>query len=157
MRSRVDLIRLGLVAAVVLVIDQATKFAVRSSLVPGEVRELPGPVSLTLSFNDGIAFGIAGGSGLPVVAFSLIALILLVVFISSAPSGWLTAVSGGLILGGAVGNLIDRLFEGRVTDFVSVAWWPTFNVADVGITVGVVLLILSVLRGDGEGDDPGGS
>lgn len=150
MRSRVDLIRLGLVATVVLVVDQVSKFAVRDSLYPGEIVELPGPFSITLSFNDGVAFGLGGGSGVPVVIFSLVALALLAFFISGAPSGWTTAIAGGLILGGAVGNLIDRLLEGEVTDFVSLPWWPTFNVADVGITVGVVLLVISVLRGDSE-------
>lgn len=148
MRTRVDLIRLGLVAAVVLVIDQASKFAIRESLYPGEVLEIPGPASLTLSLNDGVAFGLGGGSGLPVVVFSLVALALLAFFIAGAPSGWVTAIAGGLILGGAVGNLIDRVFEGSVTDFVSLPWWPTFNVADIGITVGVVLLVISVLRGE---------
>ena len=147
MRTRNDLIRLGFVATVVLILDQVSKLIIRDSLEPGDIVELPGPVSLTLSFNDGIAFGLAGGAGFPVVIFSLIALALLAFFISGAPSGWLTALSGGLIVGGAVGNLIDRLLEGRVTDFVSVSWWPTFNLADVGITVGVILLIFSMLVG----------
>ncbi len=155
MRSRADLIRLGLIAGIVFVLDQATKAAIEGSLVTGEVIDLAGPMSLTLSYNDGVAFGFAGGTGLPVVIFSLIALVLLGVFIAGAPSGWLTAIAGGLILGGAMGNLVDRLLAGRVTDFISFPFWPTFNIADVGITVGVVLLVLSVLRGDrGSGDEP---
>lgn len=140
-----------------LLVDQATKLIVRESLSPGEIVELPGPISFTLSFNDGIAFGLAGGTGLPVVVFSLVALVLLAFFIAGAPSGWLTAISGGLIVGGALGNLIDRVLEGRVTDFISVEWWPTFNIADIGITVGVVLLVYSILKGEagGEGNVPG--
>lgn len=153
MRTRSDLIRIGIVAALVFALDQVSKVVIRASLSPGETLEVPGPVSITLSFNDGIAFGLAGGAGLPVVLFSLVALVLLGFFISSAPPGWLTATAGGLILGGALGNLVDRILEGRVTDFISLPWWPTFNIADVGITVGVVLLIISVFRGERRVDE----
>lgn len=153
MRSRTDLIRLAVVAVFVLVFDQVTKLAARDLLTPGDPEQIVGPLSLTLSFNDGIAFGLAGGIGFPVVLFSLFALILLGVFIAGAPPGWLTAVSGGLILGGALGNLVDRILEGEVTDFISLPWWPTFNFADIGITVGVVLLVISVIRGDRESDE----
>jgi signal peptidase II len=153
LRSRTDLIRLALVAAFVLVIDQTTKLAAREYLTPGVPEEVFGPLALTLSFNDGIAFGLAGGIGFPVVLFSLFALVLLAVFIAGAPPGWLTAISGGLILGGAIGNLIDRVFEGEVTDFIALPWWPTFNFADIGITVGVLLLVVSVIRGGRESDE----
>lgn len=153
MRTLSDLIRIGIVAALVFALDQVSKVVIRGSLSPGETLDVPGPVTITLSFNDGIAFGLAGGAGLPVVLFSLVALILLGFFISSAPPGWLTAIAGGLILGGALGNLVDRMLEGRVTDFISLPWWPTFNIADVGITVGVVLLIVSVFRGERRADE----
>jgi len=148
LRTRIDLIRLGGTAVIVLAFDQITKVIVAGSLSPGEDVELVGPLSLKLAYNDGIAFGLAGGAGSLVIVFSLVALVLLALFIRTAPSGWLTDVAGGLILGGAAGNLLDRILEGRVTDFIALPWWPTFNIADIGITVGVVLLILSVLRGD---------
>lgn len=148
MRTRTDLIRLVLVAGFVLVIDQVTKALAEAELGAGQSVDLPGPASLALAYNDGVAFGLAGGGGILVIAFSLMALLLLVFFVRTAPSGWLTDIAGGLILGGALGNLIDRILEGRVTDFVAFPWWPTFNVADVGITVGVILLVVSVLRGD---------
>ena len=148
MTSRTDVIRLGAVAVIVLGLDQLTKALVVGSLGLGEEVELIGPLSLNLTYNDGIAFGLAGGAGGLVIVFSLIALVLLGIFIRSAPSGWLTDIAGGLILGGAAGNLVDRLLAGRVTDFIALPWWPTFNVADIGITVGVILLVASVLKGD---------
>lgn len=150
MTTRTDLIRIGVTALVVLAVDQITKAVVVDSLAPGEEVQVIGSLSLRLAYNDGIAFGLAGGAGAVVIVFSLVALALLALFIRTAPSGWLTDIAGGLILGGAAGNLVDRVLEGRVTDFIALPWWPTFNLADVGITLGVVLLILSILRGEGK-------
>ncbi|MGA1212781.1 MAG: signal peptidase II, partial [Solirubrobacterales bacterium] len=81
-----------------------------------------------------------------VILFALVALVALGWFVASAPPGWPTAVAAGLILGGALGNLVDRLTRGDVVDFVSLPAWPAFNLADVSITVGVVALAVIVIR-----------
>lgn len=156
MSNRGSLLRLGLVGVGVLALDQAAKFVVESRLEPGERAGLIGPVDLTLTYNDGIAFGIASGAGPLVVVLGLVALAALGLFIASAPPGWPTAVAGGLILGGALGNLIDRLTRGEVVDFVGVPFWPAFNIADVAITVGVIALAVIVIRsGERRESDPG--
>jgi signal peptidase II len=144
--QRGTLIRLGGIAVVVLALDQGAKIAVERELTRGESVSVLGPLDFTLSYNDGIAFGIASGAGPLVILFALIALVALGWFVASAPPGWPTAVAAGLILGGALGNLVDRLTRGDVVDFVSLPAWPAFNLADVSITVGVVALAVIVIR-----------
>ena len=146
MTQRGTLIRLGGIAVVVLALDQAAKIAVERELTRGESVSVLGPLDFTLSYNDGIAFGIASGAGPLVILFALVALVALGWFVASAPPGWPTAVAAGLILGGALGNLVDRLTRGDVVDFVSLPAWPAFNLADVSITVGVVALAVIVIR-----------
>lgn len=146
MTQRGTLIRLGGIAVVVLALDQGAKIAVERELTRGESVSVLGPLDFTLSYNDGIAFGIASGAGPLVILFALIALVALGWFVASAPPGWPTAVAAGLILGGALGNLVDRLTRGDVVDFVSLPAWPAFNLADVSITVGVVALAVIVIR-----------
>jgi signal peptidase II len=133
--------RAGLVVAVVLVVDQVSKAIVRSSITPGDSVEVLSFLHLVNTRNDGIAFGGLGGGWL-VGALVIVALIGIVgVFAANAtkPLAWLTA---GLLIGGALGNVIDRVFDGAVTDFIKLPHWPQFNVADVAITLGVVSLLL---------------
>lgn len=144
--------RLGLIALLVLVVDQAVKAVVVGSIERGEVVKVAGPLDFTLTYNDGIAFGLASGGGPLVIVLGLVALVALGFFVASAPPGWPTAVAGGLILGGALGNLLDRLTRGEVVDFVSVPFWPAFNLADTAITVGVVALAVVVIRSGRERD-----
>ena len=150
MSSRGTLTRLVAVAVVVLVLDQATKAIVESEMTRGEPRSVVGPLDLTLTYNDGIAFGLASGAGPLVVVLALIALVALGWFVASAPPGWPTAIAGGLILGGALGNLFDRVTRGEVVDFVSLPAWPAFNLADVAITFGVLALAVIVIRSDSD-------
>ena len=150
MSSRGTLTRLVAVAVVVLGLDQATKAIVESEMTRGEPRSVVGPLELTLTYNDGIAFGLASGAGPLVVVLALIALVALGWFVASAPPGWPTAVAGGLILGGALGNLFDRVTRGEVVDFVSLPAWPAFNLADVAITFGVLALAVIVIRSDSD-------
>lgn len=144
--------RLGLIALLVLVVDQAVKAVVVGSIERGEAVKVAGPLDFTLTYNDGIAFGLASGGGPLVIVLGLVALVALGFFVASAPPGWPTAVAGGLILGGALGNLLDRLTRGEVVDFVSVPFWPAFNLADTAITVGVVALAVVVIRSGRERD-----
>lgn len=150
MSSRGTLTRLVAVAVVVLGLDQATKAIVESEMTRGEPRSVAGPLELTLTYNDGIAFGIASGAGPLVIVLALIALVALGWFVASAPPGWPTAIAGGLILGGALGNLFDRVTRGEVVDFVSLPAWPAFNLADVAITFGVLALAVIVIRSDSD-------
>lgn len=141
------LIQAGLLAVVVVVLDQVSKALVVDRIRTGELIHVLGPLDFTHTHNDGVAFGLAGGGGILIILLASVALIALGFFIASAPASNLTWVSGGLILGGAVGNLIDRVRLGHVTDFILLPGWPAFNLADCAITVGVVLLAISLIWG----------
>jgi len=152
----------GLAAAIV-VADRLTKLAVLDALVPGERIAVTGFCNLVLVFNRGAAFSfLAGASGWQTLLFATIALAAALVvswLILRMPGRGLLCTGLALILGGALGNLVDRLLYGQVVDFVDLhafGWhWPAFNVADSGITVGAGLVILEgFLRRDGGGPAP---
>ncbi|HET6868568.1 MAG TPA: signal peptidase II [Solirubrobacteraceae bacterium] len=138
--------RAALVAVVVLALDQLTKHTVASGIDAGEVKKfLPG-VNLVHVRNTGVAFSIFSGGGTLVLVFTLVALALLVgYFVLHPDRPWLW-IPTGMLVGGAVGNLIDRIANGAVTDFIKLPHWPAFNVADMSITFGV-LALLWVLEG----------
>jgi signal peptidase II len=138
--------RAAAVLAAVLALDQATKALVRGSIAPGEERQLLPFVDLVHVHNRGVAFGFLGGGGTPVLVVTLLALAVLVGFFATRTDRALLWLPTGLLLGGASGNLLDRLREGHVTDFVHLPHWPAFNVADVCITGGVVVLVLLLER-----------
>ena len=131
----------GLVAA----LDQLTKWALVRALGPGQpasrVEVGGGWLALEYSENRGAAFGLLNGMAPMLAIASIVILLGLLLHHLSAgrPSVWQT-VAVGAILGGAIGNFIDRVRHGYVVDFVSVGPWPNFNLADSAITVGVVVL-----------------
>lgn len=139
------------VSALVIALDQITKAIVRQTLVPYMPHEvIPHVLNWTLVFNRGAAFSfLEDSSGWQTWLFGALAIavsIALAVWLARTRRGeWRTALPLALIIGGALGNLIDRVIHGRVTDFIQVYWhtwsWPAFNVADSAITVGAVLLI----------------
>lgn len=136
----------GALGGAVLVCDQISKALIEDRLVPGERVDVLGPLSLTRASNDGVAFGLAGGGGALLVALTIGALgVLAWWFGRHAPDrgAW---VAAGLITGGALGNLADRIASGSVTDFIDVSAWPPFNVADIAITTGVAVLVYLLLR-----------
>jgi signal peptidase II len=138
--------RAALVAAATVAADQAVKALVRSTIDRGEEIHLILGVKLVNVRNRGIAFGMLSDGGALLVIFALIALTALLVFFvrhRDRPLVWLPT---GLLIGGAAGNLIDRLREGGVTDFFDLPAWPAFNLADTAITFGV-LTLLYVLEG----------
>jgi signal peptidase II len=136
----------AIVVAVVVAADQAAKSAVEAHLVPGQYVEVLGPLELTLSHNRGVAFGLAGGAGVGLVVVTVVALAVIGFLFARKPQRpgmWLAA---GLVAGGAIGNLADRIRHDAVTDFIAVGSWPPFNLADVSITIGVLLLVYLYMR-----------
>jgi signal peptidase II len=130
----------------VLAVDQVAKAIVEHNIVLGERVDVLGPLRLTLSHNDGVAFGIAGGSGWPLIAVTFLALGVVVYLFARDPARPWMWVATGLLAGGAIGNLADRIRLDYVTDFVQLPHWPAFNLADMAITCGVVVLILIYVR-----------
>ena len=141
---------------VVVVLDQVTKFWALDALAPAGTPHpvIPGFLNWTLAFNTGAAFSfLATGSGWQRWFFVLLAVVIsvaLATWLKKTPRGdWKSALPLALVIGGAVGNLIDRLHAAQVTDFIEVYWrtyyYPVFNVADCAISVGAVLLVLGSL------------
>jgi signal peptidase II len=136
--------RAAVVLALVLVVDQVTKHAVVSGIGAGETRSfLPG-VHLVHVRNTGVAFGFFSGGGALVLVFTLVALAVLIGYFAVHPDRPWLWLPTGLLLGGAFGNLIDRIGDGAVTDFIKLPHWPAFNVADMSITFGVLALVLAL-------------
>jgi signal peptidase II len=132
----------ALVVVLVLLADQGTKALVRSSIDAGTQHDALGPLSFVNVHNKGVAFGFLGGGGALVLVVTAAALMLLLAYFGRHAERPLLWLPTGLVLGGALGNLLDRLHQGYVTDFIHVPHWPAFNVADVCITGGVVALVL---------------
>jgi signal peptidase II len=144
----------GALCGLVFLADQAAKAAIEAHLVIGEDLEVLGPLGLTLSHNRGVAFGLAGGAGIGLVLVTLGALAVIGYLFSRNPERPGMWVAVGLLAGGALGNLADRIRADAVTDYVDVGSWPPFNLADAAITCGVVLLVLLYLRdAEPEADD----
>ncbi|MEY4366420.1 MAG: signal peptidase [Actinomycetota bacterium] len=151
-------------ACAVVVLDQVTKSWALGALDNGRTVHIVWTLRFALGFNSGMAFSRAEGWG-PVIGVAA-TVVLVYLLASLRRAGSLASVAGlSLVIGGACGNLVDRLFRGdawmrgSVVDFIDLRWWPVFNVADSAITVGAVFLVLSAFRdparssdgGDGEG------
>jgi len=157
MSSRAKILT-AVAAAGVVIVDQLTKAWALEVLLGGNtISIIDGFLALRLGFNYGLAFGILGHvpeawrgvvAFLPVIAF----LILLRLMRDGLAHGGPSVITLGLVLGGAVGNLVDRVRIGAVVDFVDLYWrglhWPAFNVADSAITIGVGVLAASMIRSD---------
>jgi signal peptidase II len=147
MTRRASLLRAIAVAVAVFVLDQGIKSLVEGSMRVGQsISLVPGLLDLTYIKNDGGAFGILGGSRLILLAGSSIAVVVVLWLLLSGKPTRLATLGCGLILGGAAGNLLDRLGSGEVTDYVHFSFWYIFNAADAAIVTGVGLLLLSALR-----------
>ncbi len=148
-------VRAGLVMLVVIAADQLSKHLIRHSIVPGEERKLFPGIGLVNTRNDGVAFGFLPGSHIAVtlvIAAALLALLVYFALHATLPLIWLPT---GMLIGGALGNILDRLNGGAVTDFIKLPLgWPPFNLADASITLGVVLLffVLEAPRKDSSED-----
>ncbi len=154
----------ALVAVAVVVVDQLTKWWAIEALSDGPV-EVIGSLQLRLVRNEASAFSIGGGSAWgPFVTLAALVIIVGLVWFLRSASGRLPADAAGLVIGGAVGNLIDRaarsdrgFMGGGVVDFVDLGWWPVFNVADAAVVVGVILLLVTTVlpSGDRSGEGAG--
>ena len=135
------------VATAALVADQVTKHLIQRDLALGEVHQVLPFLDITHVRNTGIAFGILPGRLEFVTLLTAAAVVwMLVHFARSGARHVLFPVALGLLIGGSVSNLIDRVREGYVTDFIHFSHWPTFNLADSFIVVGVVLLLFGFSR-----------
>jgi signal peptidase II len=143
--------RAGAVAAVVVGIDQLTKHLIRTGIPLDESRKFFIGVQLVHYRNTGVAFSLFTGGGSVVLAITLAAIVALVGYLARRPRRPWLWLPTGMLIGGALGNLIDRLSHGGVTDFIKLPLWPAFNVADMAITLGV-LALLWVLEGPRQRD-----
>ncbi len=134
-----------LVMGLVVALDQLTKHAVRASIVPGEERRVLPGIEFVNTRNRGVAFGFLPGSHLGVTILIGLALVVLLSYFALRADRPLIWLPTGMLLGGALGNIIDRLRAGSVTDFIKLPLgWPPFNLADASITIGIVLLFLLI-------------
>ena len=137
------------VAVVTLATDQATKGLIRANLAIGESWPREGFFRITHVTNTGTVGGLFPNQTLLLTIASIFAIGLIIYFSRAhGRQTWLTGLNVGLLLGGAFGNLIDRLAAQRVTDFIDVGPWPIFNIADSAVVVGIILLIASTVLVD---------
>jgi signal peptidase II len=133
--------RAAVVLAVIVIVDQVTKALVRGGVDVGQEDSILPGVTLVHVRNTGVAFGAFAGGGLIVVALVTAALAALLFYFFTHADKRLVWLPTGMLLGGSVGNIIDRVRDGAVTDFVKLPAWPAFNVADMAITFGVIVLL----------------
>ena len=143
-------LRAGIVVGVVLALDQFTKALVRAGIERGDEDPFLPALKLVHVRNEGVAFGIAAGGKTLVIALISVALLALVVYFARHATKPLVWLPVGLLVGGAIGNIFDRVRDGAVTDFLKIPAWPAFNIADIAITVGVVVLVFVLERKEDE-------
>jgi signal peptidase II len=147
------------IAVLIVVFDQLTKSWIRTNLLPGESLPEIGPLVIIHIGNTGAAFGFFTDQAFLLTLIAIAGLVVILLFFRYLPKTTiLSSVALGLVFGGALGNLTDRLLIGHVTDFIYVrlwgeVFWPAFNIADASISVGVIALAIYLITGlkDGEG------
>jgi len=143
-RRKVAARLLYLLAAIAVGLDQTSKLAVTSEVPFGGSARFVG-LRITPVQNTGVAFGLLRGYGSALAAIAALGAVLVFLFSRKGARSPLTGAALGLLIGGAAGNLLDRIVRGYVFDFIDVGFWPVFNLADSAITIGVGLLILEFL------------
>lgn len=135
-----------LIAAAVGVasIDAVTKLAAEATLDDGPTH-IVGPATLKLGHNSGVAFGL-GATGPAWMVLVVTAVVIAALAAAAWRGAFTSPLIAGLVLGGAIANFVDRMNDRTVTDMIDVGRWPTFNVADIAITTGIALLVLTQLR-----------
>jgi signal peptidase II len=141
---------LGAVALAAVAGDQLTKEVVRTHLRIDESVAVVGPFSIHRVQNSGIAFGLFASATAIVTVLTAIAVCWMVVFFArSGARHPVLPAALGMLIGGSVSNLVDRVRLGHVTDFIDFGWWPAFNLADSFIVIGVAILLLALTAADG--------
>jgi signal peptidase II len=141
----------ALVVGIVIVIDQVTKHWAVSQLDDGRVVHVVWTLQFNLAFNSGMAFGRGRGWG-PVIGVVAMLVVVALVLSIRRQNDTRMSLAVGLVVAGALGNIIDRLFRnegwlrGRVVDFIDFQWFPIFNVADIAVNVGGILLLWFYVR-----------
>jgi signal peptidase II len=137
-------------AIVVVTLDQWSKHWALNALGNGRSRHVIWTLQWNLTFNSGMAFSRGQGVGPYIGVIALVVIVVMLLGLRRG-GGMVSMIAVGLVVGGAIGNIADRLFRGRawlhgsVIDFIDFRWWPIFNVADMGVTIGGALLVLSAL------------
>jgi len=135
-----------LVAAIVVALDQLSKYLVRANMDPGQSIPEHGFFRFTYGTNTGGVFGLFANQTFLITVAAVISVVVILLYSRHRMAqSMLVKVSLGMILGGSIGNLIDRVRLGEVTDFIDIGAWPVFNLADSAIDIGVVLLIIYIL------------
>ncbi len=139
------------VAVVIAVLDQMSKAWALRDLVDGRVIHVIWTLQFNLTYNRGMAFSRGTGVGPIIGVIGLVVVVMLLLSLRRADNV-LTRLATGLIIGGAMGNILDRLFRdsgwmrGAVIDFIDFQWWPVFNVADMAIMIGAATMIVAMLK-----------
>jgi signal peptidase II len=153
----------GAVTVLVVVLDQLTKHWALGALADGRIIEVVWTLQFRLAFNTGMSFSMGSGMGRFIAPLALVVVVGLL-WTARRIESLMGLAAIGLVTGGALGNLVDRAFRdgdgffgGAVVDFIDMQWWPVFNVADMGIVVGAVLLVIATWSSglDDEGDEQG--
>lgn len=137
---------LAVIAAIALAIDLVTKNWAEQHLVLGESHKILPFLYLERTANTGVAFGLLSGKSVLIIVANVIALAVVVLYVTMERRYLLAAIAGGLIIGGSLGNLFQRLTaDGRVTDFLKFPHWPNFNMADVFVDVGIAVIVIGLI------------
>jgi signal peptidase II len=145
-------------ALLIVVVDQITKAWAVDALDNGHTIDLVWTLRFNLTYNKGASFGVGQGWGPVIGAIAMVVVVVLLLNLQRGSRSRATAAAVGAIVGGAVGNLLDRLFRepywlrGGVVDFIDLQWFPIFNVADIGITVGGAALLLAAWQSGREAE-----
>jgi len=132
--------------AVALVIDLVTKHMAEQRLVLGETHKILPFLSLQRTANSGVAFGLLGGRSAFIIVANMVALLVVVLYVRFERRALLAGMCGGLIVGGSLGNLVQRVTsDGHVTDFLKFPYWPNYNMADVFIFAGIAVIFLGLV------------
>jgi len=140
-----------LVAAIIVLLDQDSKAWALGVLADGRIIHVIWTMQFNLTYNRGMAFSRGTGIGPIIGVIGLVVVVLLLLSLRRADNA-LTRVATGLIIGGAVGNILDRLFRGSgwmrgaVIDFIDFQWWPVFNVADMAIMIGAATMMVAMIK-----------
>jgi signal peptidase II len=146
---RLALARAVATGSTVVALDQVVKHTVATGIAPGQTIHIVPGLEFVHVRNTGVAFGFLSGGGALVYAATAAAILALLSYLLARPGKPLLWLPTGMLIGGAIGNLIDRVGRGSVIDFIKLPHWPAFNLADVAITVGVIILVFVAEFGSG--------